>query len=121
MQADLSTSIDRLADKLNIASGQFHGMMLQQARVEVYFDVVYLIIAVLSSIVSIVIFKKVLAYVRCEDNDCMIEDYEVKVAGGIVLGIVLFLIMLSIFLNGYDLITAWTNPEFWALKELLHK
>ncbi len=112
---DLEPMLRELAEKLGTTSEYLWTIMIKQAFISGIISCL-VIIGILSISAAYFCLGK---YIHKKVNDgwddeALIPFYIIAVIGGIIGAI-------SLFTLPYNIATAFINPEYWALKELLSK
>lgn len=113
MNEQTTQLIEQLAQKLGTTTEYLWGILIKQAPVSATIDLIYFIII----IILCVLFWRIHRYFCKTDK---YSDYEdLLIIPMVFIGsFILILAAMSFFSLG-DIITAFINPEYWALDEVL--
>lgn len=108
--------IESLAAKLGTTTEYLWSVLLHQARVDGITTLCYLVLSVVSGIALFHYNKKW----SNDDNDVSYYHNEYLIAPMVIIGVVWFILALYMVMSGVPtMITAFLNPEYWALDKIL--
>ena len=108
---EIFTRLDALAAKLGVTAQHLWGVLVRQAGVERTFSIVGMAVGALILVLAVVLFVKATKSLHQEEEVGLVWLW-----GGILLSAVG---LVDFFTNLYWLLTCTTNPEYWALKQVL--
>jgi hypothetical protein len=125
MADQINSVIDKLAEKLGMATNAIYPYLVKQAAVNGITDIVLCIVAVLFTIGFIFGVKKAYFTKDKDGKTWYYSKYEDDEEFGIILITIILAILQVILLFclvGWicDAITAFMNPEYYALRDLLN-
>ena len=118
MNEELAKKIIAMAETLGTTVEHLWGVLLKQAAISGSYSVFLVIFTVIPLVFWIrYVYKK--TCVEDQDGDC---DWEGEGAG-VAWAVTVFWFLVVLFVVGFALqnaVTAFFNPEFWALQAILH-
>lgn len=116
---ELTTMLTGLADTLGTTVEYLWTVLLKQAYIQVIISAIIIIVSTIMIIISI----KYTRFVIKNWQDIVDSDTEIgHIMINIILGIITIILFIQVvFYEIPELITAYCNPEFWALQEILNK
>jgi len=106
--------VDALAAKLGVTADQLWGMLMKQASVELWSSLLWIMLLSLLLVASVFATSRA-ARRMAKDKDTA-NDFLLMIGG--LLGIVVGTIGIAVTLSAIP--TLIFNPEYWALKQLIH-
>ncbi len=105
----LTPLLQKLAEKLGTTAGAVWQMLVVQARVNFWIDILGIIFMTTLCAISSVYFKKALKQ----------EEDTPRLAWGLIFGFLFIIWLLIIAFDAPDAITSLLNPQYWALQNIL--
>jgi hypothetical protein len=110
--------IEQLAQKLGTTSEYLWKVLIKQAPISAFTDILYFILTIIGGVVIFKIHKRLLK--KDSDGDSIYYKAE---EGAIIPMIIITLLWIICFLGFFfsigDIINGFLNPEYWALKQVL--
>lgn len=110
-----------LATKLGTTVEYLWGVLIKQATIEGYLNIIYCIIPIILIFLSVLYFKYYIKNKEKWEEEC--DGNEIYHGAGVISIFIItfvFLIM-SIIIFIPTAITAFGNPEYWALQNILEQ
>jgi len=121
MEQKIVEIIDKLAEKLGVASEAIWSVLVKQAFVEGITSIFWAIIMYLSAFVFYIFVRNLFKeYSEAQKNNPN-EDYEGYVIAVIISGAMEIICLLVGLIQTVDAIHCLINPEYWALREILNQ
>jgi hypothetical protein len=116
---ELLPYLQKLADKLDTSATYIWDLQVRQARVELISYFIYFALLVISWMIFGALFR------HFNKNDSYYNEgwdsYNgVPVPLMVIIGLLLTCLTIGILIGIPDVITTIVNPDYWALKQLLH-
>ncbi len=111
MEKEIIKLIEVLADKLGTTTIYLWKILVKQAFISGITDIIQYIIIIIATIWLTKFTKR-----KVKDD---MEDYEIVIT--CAMWIVMALLLIIAFFSIGTTITAFTNPEYWALEQLTKK
>ena len=116
MNKDTLDFLKDLAAKLGTTADHLWAVMIRQARVSFFCDLLlYLLIGGLLGVA----YKLAKRLANAADGKASYEDDTMQVTGLIVIVIIAVVLVLYAVFNIQDTVTKIANPEYWALQQIL--
>jgi len=116
MNKDTLDFLKDLAAKLGTTADHLWAVMIRQARVSFFCDLLlYLLIGGLLGVA----YKLAKRLANAADGKASYEDDTMQVTGLIVIVIIAVVLVLYAVFNIQDTVTKIANPEYWALQHIL--
>lgn len=112
MDDNTAKLLEQLAAKLNTTAEHLWAVMVRQARIEFYSDLVLCVLFVIGAVASLRFAK--LCWRKIEDD----QEWMVGVIGFYIAA---FALTLTTVIFIPLMITEYLNPEYWALQQILHE
>lgn len=116
MNEQTTKLIEQLAQKLGTTAEYLWSVLVKQAHTEVIIFFTVLGITIIGTVLSAYLFKYVQKF--WSDEKAPASAW-ISLVFGIIIGICVLVGTISTIANVSDVISAITNPEYWALKQVL--
>lgn len=115
MEKNTEQLIRELADKLGTTTEYLWGVLIKQAAVYSYSNICFILFLGICVYFPFFLTKKLVNKMKNKHNDYEIE----MVFGTVVMGVFLIVFIIHVCVTFTDTITGLTNPEYWALQQIL--
>lgn len=121
MEQKIVEIIDKLAEKLGVASEFIWSVLVKQAFVEAVISIFWAIIMYLSAFVFYIFVRNLFKEYSEAQKNKPNEDYEGYVIAVIMSGAAGLICLLIGLFQTADAIHCLINPEYWALRKILNQ
>ena len=122
MDEKTAALIEKLAEKLGTTAEHLWGVIITQAQISGLVDLIICTVLVALAVVAVRFVKhKTTKPEETDDDRYQHAEWEDEGAGLAWLGVAILLLIVGLVVIGsaQDIVAAFANPEYWALKRVL--
>lgn len=117
MNNELSTQLTELAKRLGTSVDQLYAATMKQAKIQMVYEIIQIFVsaAVVAGIIMLHLWLP--GYDKDESQTSLMELAKIftMIAGGV--GVLVFILSLAGMIK--NIITLYSNPEYWAMQDIL--